>query len=170
MARRIVSIRRTPHWPYLIGLAVLGASPRACAGADRRCQRPARRGRREDLQHTPPSAELKHIRVVPEESAIFAGNKVVGQLGAYYRVGNLQRAGRERPAGVGRAARFSGPDPMAGAAHESRRDRRERGESRCSPRNCAPARAAALHSVGAAERKRRAPRLHDLWDGGRSSK
>jgi len=39
-----------------------------------------------------PSAELAHVRVVPEESAIFSGNKVVGQLGAYYRVGtyNIQ--------------------------------------------------------------------------------
>jgi hypothetical protein len=43
----------------------------------------------------PPSADLKHVRVVPEEAAVFAGNKVVGQLGAYYRVGdfNVQVAG-----------------------------------------------------------------------------
>ena len=37
----------------------------------------------------PPAADLRHVRVVPEESAIFAGNKVVGQLGAYYRVGDF---------------------------------------------------------------------------------
>ncbi len=34
-----------------------------------------------------PAADPRHVRVVPEESAIFAGEKVVGQLGAYYRVG-----------------------------------------------------------------------------------
>jgi hypothetical protein len=40
----------------------------------------------------PPSADIKRVRVVPEESAIFAGEKVIGQLGTYYRVGtyNIQ--------------------------------------------------------------------------------
>ena len=37
----------------------------------------------------PPSADVAHVRVVPQESAFFAGNKVVGQLGAYYRVGDF---------------------------------------------------------------------------------
>jgi hypothetical protein len=43
----------------------------------------------------PPSADIAHVRVVPQESAVFTGNKVVGQLGAYYRVGdfNVQVAG-----------------------------------------------------------------------------
>ena len=34
-----------------------------------------------------PSADRRHLRVVPAESAAFAGEKIVGQLGAYYRVG-----------------------------------------------------------------------------------
>jgi hypothetical protein len=37
----------------------------------------------------PPRADLEHVRVVPQESAEFAGNKVVGQLGTYYRVGEF---------------------------------------------------------------------------------
>jgi hypothetical protein len=37
----------------------------------------------------PPSADLRHIRVVPQEAAIFSGDKVVGQLGSYYSVGNF---------------------------------------------------------------------------------
>ena len=35
----------------------------------------------------PPAADLQHVRVVPEESAEFSGSKVLGQLGAYYLVG-----------------------------------------------------------------------------------
>ena len=35
----------------------------------------------------PPPADMRHLRVVPEESAIFAGEKVIGQLGTYYSVG-----------------------------------------------------------------------------------
>src|SRR6202163_1795062 len=54
---------------------------------DRRRQRPARSRRRGDLHQRRPAADPRHVRVVPEESAIFAGEKVVGQLGAYYRVG-----------------------------------------------------------------------------------
>ena len=87
-SRRIVSIRRAPFWPYLGVCAALGLyalflfiAPvvdanglRDLAGAT--------------ISNEPaPSAELAHVRVVPEESAIFAGNKVVGQLGAYYQVG-----------------------------------------------------------------------------------
>jgi len=93
MSRRIVSIRRTPLWPYLALLAILGAYavtlaalPVVDAG-----------GLRDVAAATlssaaAPSAELTHVRVVPEESAIFSGNKVIGQLGAYYRVGtyNIQ--------------------------------------------------------------------------------
>lgn len=88
IARRIVSLRRTPLWPYIIALGVLGAfevvlliAPIVDANGLR------------DLAHATqtssaaPAAELEHVRVVPEESAIFSGSKVVGQLGAYYRVG-----------------------------------------------------------------------------------
>ena len=87
-ARRIVSIRPAPVWPYL-GLAgvlgvyalLLSVLPVIDAGGLR------------DLAGATvssglaPSAELAHVRVVPEEAALFSGNKVLGQLGAYYRVG-----------------------------------------------------------------------------------
>jgi hypothetical protein len=88
LSRRIVSIRRTALWPYLVVVAILGiyggilaVAPVVDAGGLR------------DLaaatisRQAAPPAEIAHVRVVPEESAIFAGNKVVGQLGAYYLVG-----------------------------------------------------------------------------------
>ena len=93
IARRVVSMRRTPALPYL---AVLGAllawagvlviAPVVDAGGLRNVP---------DIALTsalPPSADVKHIRVVPEEAAAFQGDKVVGQLGAYYAVGtyNIQ--------------------------------------------------------------------------------
>ena len=89
-SRRVVSIRRTPLRPYLIPLGVVGAfavvlilAPFVDAS-----------GLRDVVDVTtssslPPSADLKHIRVVPQEAAEFAGNKVVGQLGAYYLVGDF---------------------------------------------------------------------------------
>jgi hypothetical protein len=95
-SRRVVSIRRTPFRPYLVPVAVVFAfagilviAPYVDASGLR------------DLVDVsvanalPPSADIKHVRVVPEEAAEFAGNKVVGQLGAYYRVGvfNVQVAG-----------------------------------------------------------------------------
>jgi hypothetical protein len=89
-SRRIVSLRRTPIWPYATALAVvlgfgaiLVAAPIVDAG-----------GLRDVADVTvstdrPPSADTKHVRVVPQEAAIFAGTKVVGQLGAYYGVGDF---------------------------------------------------------------------------------
>jgi hypothetical protein len=96
MSRRVVSIRRAPTLPYVVALAVLGGfaliltvAPVVDAG-----------GLRDVPEVTisndlPPSADLKHVRVVPEESAIFAGEKVIGQLGTYYQVGtyNIQVSG-----------------------------------------------------------------------------
>lgn len=95
-SRRIVSIRPASITPYLVALAVvfgfggiLVVAPVVDAS-----------GLRDVADVTtssslPPSADVKHVRVVPQEAAIFAGNKVVGQLGAYYRVGdfNVQVAG-----------------------------------------------------------------------------
>lgn len=95
-SRRVVSIRPTPLRPYLIALAVVGAyslilfvAPYVDAS-----------GLRDLVDVTisnslPPSADIKHVRIVPQEAADFAGNKVVGQLGTYYRVGdfNVQVAG-----------------------------------------------------------------------------
>jgi hypothetical protein len=98
MARRIVSLRRTSALPYVAAVAALGAfglilaiAPVVDASGLRDVPAVALSS---DL---PPSADLQHVRVVPEESAIFAGEKVVGQLGTYYRVGtyNIQvEAGR----------------------------------------------------------------------------
>jgi len=96
-SRRIVSIRPASITPYLIALAVvfgfaaiLTIAPVVDAS-----------GLRDVADVTtstslPPTADVKHVRVVPQESALFAGNKVVGQLGAYYRVGdfNVQVAAR----------------------------------------------------------------------------
>ncbi|GAC1418209.1 MAG: DUF3981 domain-containing protein [Candidatus Velthaea sp.] len=88
ISRRIVSLRRTPLWPYIFALGIVGlyelvltVAPVVDASGLR------------DLAHATqtgapaPAAELQHVRVVPEESAIFSGSKVVGQLGAYYQVG-----------------------------------------------------------------------------------
>ena len=89
-ARRVVSIRRTPHWPYLIGLALLGAFAGVLALAPIVDASGLRDVADVKISNTlPPSADLKHIRVVPEEAAIFAGDKVIGQLGSYYRVGEF---------------------------------------------------------------------------------
>ncbi len=95
-SRRIVSLRPASITPYLVALAlvfgfagILAIAPIVDAS-----------GLRDVADVTtstslPPSADVKHVRVVPQEAAIFAGNKVVGQLGAYYRVGdfNVQVAG-----------------------------------------------------------------------------
>ena len=95
-SRRVVSIRPTPLRPYLVALALVGAyslilfvAPYVDAS-----------GLRDLVDVTissslPPSADIKHVRIVPQEAADFAGNKVVGQLGTYYRVGdfNVQVAG-----------------------------------------------------------------------------
>ncbi len=95
-SRRIVSIRRAQVWPYALALAIVGGF----AGILVIAPYVDASGLRDVVDVTistssPPSADLKHVRVVPEEAAIFAGNKVVGQLGAYYSVGdfNVQVAG-----------------------------------------------------------------------------
>ncbi|MDB5043536.1 MAG: hypothetical protein JWN27_4262 [Candidatus Eremiobacteraeota bacterium] len=88
ITRRIVSLRRTPLWPLFAAVGavalfalVLAVIPVVDASGLR------------DLTGATissakaPAADPRHVRVVPEESAIFAGEKVVGQLGAYYRVG-----------------------------------------------------------------------------------
>ncbi|HZX69121.1 MAG TPA: hypothetical protein VFE70_09570 [Candidatus Elarobacter sp.] len=88
ISRRIVSLRRTPVWPLIVAIGVIGVfalvllvAPVVDASGLR------------DLTGVVtsvsgvPATDPHHVRVVPEESAIFAGEKVVGQLGAYYRVG-----------------------------------------------------------------------------------
>jgi hypothetical protein len=88
ITRRIVSLRRTPLWPLFAAVGavalfavVLAVIPIVDASGLR------------DLTGATissgkaPAADPRHVRVIPEESAIFAGEKVVGQLGAYYRVG-----------------------------------------------------------------------------------
>lgn len=88
ISRRIVSLRRTPVWPLIVAIGAIGVfalvlfvAPVVDASGLR------------DLTGAVtsasgvPATDPHHVRVVPEESAIFAGEKVVGQLGAYYRVG-----------------------------------------------------------------------------------
>ena len=89
-SKRIVSIRRLPARPYLIALGVVGAFTGILAVAPL----VDASGLRDIVAvktatSLPPSADVKHIRIVPEEAAHFAGNKVIGQLGAYYRVGDF---------------------------------------------------------------------------------
>ena len=87
-SRRIVSLRRTPVWPLVAATAVLGLFALALLVApvvDASGLRDVT-GAKVSAGAAPP-ADPRHVRVVPEESAIFAGEKVVGQLGAYYRVG-----------------------------------------------------------------------------------
>ena len=89
-SRRIVSIRRLPIWPYLVPLAVV----LLIAGVFAIAPVVDASGLRDVVDVTtstarPPSADVRHVRVVPAEAAIFAGNKVVGQLGAYYGVGTF---------------------------------------------------------------------------------
>jgi hypothetical protein len=88
VSRRIVSIRRKSLRsivlpPVLLGLfaLVLAALPLLDASGLRDLA-----GATVSDRAAPPAA-LAHVRIVPEEAAIFSGSKVVGQLGAYYRVG-----------------------------------------------------------------------------------
>jgi hypothetical protein len=94
-SKRIVSIRRLPARPYLVALGAIAAF----AGILAIAPIVDASGLRDVVDATtattlPPSADIKHIRVVPQEAAEFAGNKVIGQLGAYYQVGafNVQVA------------------------------------------------------------------------------
>jgi hypothetical protein len=89
ISRRIVSLRRTPVWPLAVAIGVVGVFALALFVA------PIvdASGLRDLTGATTsasgaPATDPRHVRVVPEESAIFAGEKVVGQLGAYYRVGD----------------------------------------------------------------------------------
>jgi hypothetical protein len=112
VGRRIVSIRRAPAIPYLIApaaivlfSAILAIAPLVDAS-----------GLRDVVDVTlsntlPPSADLAHVRVVPEESAIFAGDKVVGQLGAYYSVGSFN-VQVERSSGRGGSDRLVWVAPL----------------------------------------------------------
>jgi hypothetical protein len=89
VSRRIVSIRRTPILPPAIVVGavllfggVLTVLPIVDASGLRDVTGVT------TTSDKPPTADLQHVRVVPEESAIFSGSKVLGQLGAYYRVGD----------------------------------------------------------------------------------
>ena len=89
-SKRIVSIRRLPARPYLAALGVIGVFTAILAIApivDASGLRDVVDAK--TAKTLPPSADIKHIRVVPQEAAEFAGNKVIGQLGAYYRVGGF---------------------------------------------------------------------------------
>lgn len=84
---RLVSVRHSSVRPYLAGLAALGAWTAALAVM------PVvdASGLRDLAGITvtsapPPPAGPSHLRVVPEVSAAFEGDKVIGQLGSYYEV------------------------------------------------------------------------------------
>ncbi len=88
-ARRVVSIRPPSILPYAIAVLAVGAFAGALAVAPILDASGLRDVPVVALsKDAPPSADLHHLRIVPEESAIFAGEKVIGQLGTYYRVGN----------------------------------------------------------------------------------
>jgi hypothetical protein len=91
MSRRIVSIRRgPPALPYLIALGACGLFALGLAAAPVLDASGLRDVADVSVSNAlPPRADLQHVRVVPQESAEFAGNKVVGQLGTYYRVGDF---------------------------------------------------------------------------------
>lgn len=87
--RHVVSLRRVSVLPYVVAIAVLGVfagvlfiAPLVDASGLRDV--PQVKG----SMNPPPNASLRHVRAVPVESAIFAGEKVIGQLGAYYFVGS----------------------------------------------------------------------------------
>ncbi len=89
-ARRVVSIRRVSMMPYLYAPAAVAIFAGILLIAPVIDASGLRDVVDASVSNTlPASANLAHIRVVPEESAIFAGNKVVGQLGAYYAVGEF---------------------------------------------------------------------------------
>jgi hypothetical protein len=88
ISRRVVSLRRTPAWPLITAVGILGLFALAMLVApvvDASGLRDVTGAKISAA--AAPAADPRHVRVVPEESAIFAGEKVVGQLGAYYRVG-----------------------------------------------------------------------------------
>jgi len=89
VSRRVVSMHREPLLPYAAGtlaLFVLFAVFEALPFLDASGLR--------NLAHAvtstaaPQRIDPRLLRVVPQESAVFEGEKVIGQLGAYYRVGN----------------------------------------------------------------------------------
>jgi hypothetical protein len=88
ISRRIVSIQRTPILPPIIAIAAVGAFAGVLAVlpiVDANGMRDLTGGT--TTSDKPPGADLRHVRVVPQESAEFSGSKVLGQLGAYYRAG-----------------------------------------------------------------------------------
>ena len=94
-SRRIVSLRRTPVWPLALAVGAVGIFSLALLALPVVDASGLRDLTGATVSTTAaPAADPRHVRVVPEESAIFAGEKVVGQLGAYYRVGtyNVQSA------------------------------------------------------------------------------
>ncbi len=90
-SRRIVSIRRgPPALPYVVAVGAIGVFALVLAVAPILDANGLRDVAAVTVSSAlPPQADLAHVRVVPQESAEFAGNKVVGQLGTYYHVGTF---------------------------------------------------------------------------------
>ncbi len=95
ITRRFVSFGRAPIVPYVLACAVVGGyalilaiAPIADASGLRDLAGVTQ------TSTLAPAADLAHVRIVPIESARFAGDKVIGQLGTYYQAGeyNVQFA------------------------------------------------------------------------------
>ena len=162
ISRRVVSLRRTPVWPLAIAVGasalftlVLWIAPVVDAS-----------GLRDLVGATTstsgaPAADPRHVRVVPEESAIFAGEKVVGQLGAYYRVGTYNVQSENGRLVWVAPLNFQGAVQWLSRRTLARRRHRGCGEPR-QGRGAARARAAGVRAVRAAQRELAPPRVAAL--------
>jgi hypothetical protein len=95
ISRRLISFGRAPVLPYVLACVVVGGYALILAVAPVVDASGLRNLAAVTQTNAPaPAADLAHVRIVPIESARFAGDKVIGQLGAYYAAGayNVQLA------------------------------------------------------------------------------
>jgi hypothetical protein len=95
ISRRLISFGRAPVLPYVLACVVVGGYALILAVAPVVDANGLRNLAAVTQTNAPaPAADLAHVRIVPIESARFAGDKVIGQLGAYYAAGayNVQLA------------------------------------------------------------------------------
>jgi hypothetical protein len=95
ISRRLISFGRAPVLPYVLACVVVGGYALILAAAPVVDASGLRNLAAVTQTNAPaPAADLAHVRIVPIESARFAGDKVIGQLGAYYAAGayNVQLA------------------------------------------------------------------------------
>ncbi|HXF35404.1 MAG TPA: hypothetical protein VN603_12605, partial [Candidatus Acidoferrales bacterium] len=95
ISRRLISFGRAPVLPYVLACVVVGGYALILAVAPVVDASGLRNLAAVTQTNAPaPAADLAHVRIVPIESARFAGDKVIGQLGTYYAAGayNVQLA------------------------------------------------------------------------------